>query len=135
MKYACLCWISASSLYNSQSTRQHPDDHSVSDATACTQLSIIPSMNHRREVAAVTGFYKCTQGTALHPCTSYSLLIAHSMPDHAAHCPRGQNKLIGQGFVHSTVRIYGTAFLIQLLLVTNLSLDSTPSRDVHMSFF
>ena len=62
-EYACLCWTSASSIQlsvNSQLDniqRKALKITGVNEATACSQLSI-PSLTHRREVAALTVFYK-----------------------------------------------------------------------------
>ena len=56
MEYACLCWTSASSTTLSQLEniqRKALKIIGVNEATARTQLSI-PSLTHRREVAAVT---------------------------------------------------------------------------------
>ena len=60
MEYACLCWTSASSTTLSQLDniqRKALKIIGVNEATASAQLSI-PSLTLRREVAAVTVFYK-----------------------------------------------------------------------------
>ena len=60
MGYACLCWTSAPSTTLSQLDniqRKALKIIGVNEATARTQL-LIPSLTHRREVAAVTVFYK-----------------------------------------------------------------------------
>ena len=116
MEYACLCWTTASSTTLSQLDniqRKALKIIGVNEATARTQLSI-PSLTHRREVAAVTVFYKMY--TRHCPRDLYKLLppplkrlrvtrSSASMPDHALTVPDARTNSLDRSFVHSTVRI------------------------------
>ena len=119
MEYACLCWTSASSTTLSQLDniqRKALKIIGVNEATARTQLSI-PSLTHRREVAAVTVFYKVY--TRHCPIDLYMLRppplkrkrvtrSSTSMPDHALTVPDARTNSLDRSFVHSTVRIWNS---------------------------
>ena len=114
----------------------------VNEATACTQLSI-SSLTHRREVAAVIVFYKMY--TRHCPIDLYKLLPPPLKRKHmtrydarpCAHCTRCQNQLIGQKlcpFNCSHMNSLPDAIVGDLHVQLYLSQNSTPSKDVHMSF-
>ena len=88
----------------------------INEATACSQISI-PSLTHRRDVAALTVFYKMY--TRHYPTDLYKLLppplkrkrvtpSSTFMPDHALAVPDVRTNSVDRSFVHSTVRIWNS---------------------------
>ena len=87
----------------------------VNQATACTQLAI-PSLQHRRDVAAVTVLYKmhtshCPRDLQeLLPCpytSGRTTLASSSMPNHALAMPHAKlTSTLDRTFLHSAIRIW-----------------------------
>ena len=117
MEHACLSWISASpTVLNQLDSIQQKALRitGVNQATTCTELAI-PSLQHRREVAAVTVHYKMhgshcprdLQELLSCPYTSGRTTRASpSMPNHALAMPHAKTSTLDRTFLHSAVRIW-----------------------------
>ena len=119
MEYASLCWTNASPstlslLDNVQ--KKALKIIGVDDTTARTQLSI-PSLAHRRQVAAVSVLYKmhsqhCPKdlGDMLPPSLERRRMtrLSASMPDHALALPDAKTSSLDRSFIHSAVRIWNS---------------------------
>ena len=117
MEHACLSWMSASpTVLNQLDSIQQKALRiiGVNQATACTKLAI-PSLQHRREVAAVTVLCKmhtshCPRDLQeLLPCpyTSFRTTCASSyMPNHALAMPQAKTSTLDRTFLHSAIRIW-----------------------------
>ena len=88
----------------------------VDQVTACRELAIT-SLQHRREVAAVTVLYKMhtshcprdLQALLPNPYTSRRTTRASSsMPDHAVAMPHAKTSTLDRTFLHSAIRIWNT---------------------------
>ena len=117
MEHACLSWISASpTVLNQLDSIQLKALHitRVNQVTACTELAI-PSLQHRREVAAVTVLYKmhtshCPRDLQeLLPCpytSGRTTRASSSMANHALAMPHAKTSTLDRTFLHSAVRIW-----------------------------
>ena len=119
MEYACLSWMSASpTVLNQLDSIQQKALRiiGVDQVTACRELAIT-SLQHRREVAAVTVLYKMhtshcprdLQALLPNPYTSRRTTRASSsMPDHAVAMPHAKTSTLDRTFLHSAIRIWNT---------------------------
>ena len=115
MEHACLSWMSASpTVLNQLDSIQQKvlQIIGVNQATACTELAI-PSLQHRRDVAAVTMLYKLHTSPRnlqeLLPCPYTSRRTTHassSMPNHALAMPHAKTSTLDRTFLHSAIRIW-----------------------------
>ena len=117
MEHACLSWMSASpTVLNQLDSIQLKALRiiGVNQATACSELAI-PSLQHRREVAAVTVVYKthtshCPRDLQeLLPCPYTSgrpTRASSSMPNHALAMPHAKTSTLDRTFLHSAIRIW-----------------------------
>ena len=117
MEHARLSWMSASPTVLNQldSTQQKALRISrVNQATACTELAI-PSLQHRREVAAVTVLYKmhtshCPRDLQeLLPCpytSGRTTRASSSVPNHALAMLHAKTSTLDRTFLHSAIRIW-----------------------------
>ena len=112
MEHACLSWMSASPTVLNQldSIEQKAlKIIGVNQATACTEVAL-PSLQHRREVAAVTVLYKMHTSNCprdlqeLLPCPYTS--ASSSMPNHALAMPHAKTSTLDRTFLHSAIRIW-----------------------------
>ena len=117
MEHACLSWMSASpTVLNQLDSIQQKGLRiiGVNQATACTELAI-PSLQHRREVAAIKVLYKmhtshCPRDLQeLLPCpytSGRTTRASSSMPNHALAMPHAKTSTLDRTFLHSAIRIW-----------------------------
>ena len=119
MEYASLCWINASPstlalLDNIQ--KKALKIIRVIETAARTQFSI-PSLTHRRQVAAASVLYKmqtqhCPQDLVdmLPPPMERRRVtrFSTSMPDHALTIPHARTHSLDRSFIHSAVRVWNS---------------------------
>ena len=119
MEHACLSLMSASpTVLNQLDSIQQNDLRiiGVNQATACTELAI-PSLQHRREVAAVTVLYKmhtshCPRDLQeLLPCpytSGRTTRASSTMTTHALAMPHAKTSTLDRTFLHSAITIWNT---------------------------
>ena len=117
MEHACLSCMSTSPTVLNQLDSIHQKPLriiGVNQATACTELAI-PSLQHRREVAAVTVLYKmhnshCPRDLQeLLPCpytSGRTTRASSSMPNHALAMPHAKTSTLDITFLHSEIMIW-----------------------------
>ena len=117
MEHSCLSWMSTSPTVLNQldSIKQKAlRIIVVNQATVCTELAI-PSLQQRREVAAVTVLYKvhtshCPRDLQeLLPCpytSGRTTRASSSMPNHALAMPHAKTSTLDRTFLHSAISIW-----------------------------
>ena len=120
MEHACLSWMSTSPTVLNQLDSIHQKALriiAVNEATACTELAI-PSLQHRREVAAVTVLYKmhtshCPRDLQeLLPCpytSGRTTRASSSMPNNALTMPHAKTSTLDRTFLHSAISIWNAS--------------------------
>ena len=141
MEYASLCWMNASPTTLSQLDniqKKALKIISVDEVAACSSLSI-NTLNHRRQVAAVTTLYKMY--TSVCPYDPHAMLpppyvrrrVTRSslpMPDHALTIPDVKTHTLDRRFVHSHTRVWNSLPEYVVREITDTGLQAFKCR-VH----
>ena len=140
MEHACLSWMSASpTVLNQLDSIQQKALRiiGVNQATTCTELAI-PSLQHRREEAAVTVLYKmhtshCPRDLqVLLPCpytSGRTTRASSSMPNHALAMPHTKTSTLDRTFLHCAIRTWKALPDIVVGKIKSDSVQSFKQRD------